>query len=375
MRRFRNARTIASIAFRHDFGQCCIRLRNDIFVMTSGRTAAANGGDRALARGGSWRHSKAMRITIIGAGAIGGWIAGRLALAGHDVIVIARGATAAALGDGIMIVERGVEQIAHPRVQSGAEAIGPQDILIFAVKAPAMAEAAEAVSPLIGPDTVIVPMMNGVPWWFVDGEPLASVDRDGRIAAALPLRQVLGCVVHAACRRTSPARIEVAMLDKLLVGEPGGGLSDRATAFAAILAAAGLAGEAIPEVRRAIWYKLWGNMTTNPISALTLATADRILANGETRAFMLRCMAEAAAIGAVIGCPISESGEDRVAVTATLGAFKTSMLQDVEAGRPIELDALLGAPLEIAARIGVDAPNLAALHGLARLMGESRGLL
>ena len=316
-----------------------------------------------------------MRITIIGAGAIGGWVAGRLAIAGHDVSVIARGATATALGDGIVIVERGVERTARPRIETDAEVIGAQDIVIVAVKAPAMAEAAEAVRRLIGPDTVIVPMMNGVPWWFVDGEPLASVDPDGRIAAALPLRQVLGCVVHAACRRTRPARIEVAMLDRLLVGEPGGGLSDRATAFAALLADAGLAGEAIADVRRAMWYKLWGNMTANPISALTLATADRILANAGTRAFMLACMAEAAEIGAAIGCPISESGEDRLAVTATLGAFKTSMLQDVEAGRAIELDALLAAPLEIAARMGVAAPNLSALHGLARLMGESRGLV
>ena len=165
------------------------------------------------------------------------------------------------------------------------------------------------------------------------------------------------------------------MLDRLLVGEPGGGISDRAIAFATMLAEAGLAGEAIPDIRRAIWYKLWGNMTANPISALTLATADRILASPGTRAFMRACMAEAAEIGAAIGCPINESGEDRLAVTATLGAFKTSMLQDVEAGRAIELDALLAAPLEIAGRVGVPAPNLAALHGLARLMGESRGLL
>lgn len=316
-----------------------------------------------------------MRISIIGAGAIGGWVAGRLTLAGHDVSVLARGATAAALSDGITLVERGAESIAHPRVVTDPESMAPQDIVIIAVKSPALAEAAGTARTMIGPDTLIVPMMNGVPWWFVEGEPLASVDPGARIAGALPMARVLGCVVHAACRRPSPARIEVAMLDRLLIGEPGGGISERATAFSALLCEAGLAGEAIPDIRRATWYKLWGNMTANPISALTLATADRILANGETRAFMLRCMAEAAAIGAAIGCPISESGEDRVAVTATLGAFKTSMLQDVEAGRPIELDALLGAPLEIAARVGVAAPNLAALHGLARLMGESRGLL
>lgn len=316
-----------------------------------------------------------MKITIIGAGAIGGWVAGRLALAGHSVSVVARGATADALADGITIVARGEEVTAHPRIVTDPGAAGAQDLVIIAVKAPALAEAAGAARPLIGPDTLIVPMMNGVPWWFVDGAPLASVDPGGRIAAALPLSQVLGCVVHAACRREEPARIAVAMLDHLAVGEPSGGMSERAAAVATMLDQAGLAGRAIPDVRRATWYKLWGNMTTNPISALTLATADRILANAEVRNFMLACMAEAAAIGAAIGCPITESGEDRMKVTATLGAFKTSMLQDVEAGRPLELDALLAAPLEIAGRVGVPAPNLSALHWLARLMGESRGLL
>jgi len=314
-------------------------------------------------------------IGVIGAGAIGGWVAGRLALAGNRVSVLARGATADALRGGTTIVEHGEEQVAQLNIATDAASIGPQDVVIIAVKAPALAEAAQAARAMTGPNTLIVPMMNGVPWWFMEGAPLDSVDPTGRIAAALPLGQVLGCVVHAACRRTGPARIEVVMLDNLLIGEPGGGPSDRATAFAAMLAAAGLAGQAIPDIRRAIWYKLWGNMTANPISALTLATADRILANTETRAFMLDCMAEAAAIGTAIGCPISESGEDRLVVTATLGAFKTSMLQDVEAGRPIELDALLAAPLEIAARVGVPAPNLSALHGLARIMGESRGLV
>ena len=316
-----------------------------------------------------------MKITIIGAGAIGGWVAGRLSQAGHDVSVLARSATAEALAAGITLVERGDEQVAHPRIATDAESLGPQDLLLIAVKAPALAEAVRATRPLIGPNTLIVPMMNGVPWWFVDGEPLVSVDPHARIAAALPIDQVLGCVVHAACRRPSLARIEVAMLDSVLVGEPNGGMSERAVAIGDLFRDAGLAGEAVPDIRRAIWYKLWGNMTTNPISALTLATADRILANAETRDFMLRCMAEAAAIGAAIGCPISESGEDRLMITATLGAFKTSMLQDIESSRPIEVDALLGAPLEIAARVGVPAPNLAALHGLARLMGESRGLL
>lgn len=349
------------------FGQRRQRLRNDILQLTNRQTGAANGGDCG--------HRSAMKITIIGAGAIGGWVGGRLAQAGHDVSMVARGATAAALADGIAIVEGGVETKGRPRIVTDCRTLGPQDVVVFAVKAPALAEAAELARPVIEPGTIIVPMMNGVPWWFVDGAPLESVDPGARIAAALPMDQLLGCVVHAACRREASGRIVVAMLDHYLVGEPGGGLSARAEMVAAMLARAGLAGEAIPDIRRAIWYKLWGNMTANPISALTLATADRILANQQVRGFMLACMAEAAAIGAAVGCPIEESGEDRMKVTATLGAFKTSMLQDVEAGRPIELDALLAAPLEIAERVGVAAPNLAALHGLTRLMGESRGLL
>ncbi|MEO6580074.1 MAG: 2-dehydropantoate 2-reductase [Sphingomicrobium sp.] len=316
-----------------------------------------------------------MRITIIGAGAIGGWVAARLALAGHDVSAVARPATAPSLENGVTIVEGGNDQRACPRIVSDAGELGLQDLVVVAVKGPALADAAEAVAPLLGPATVILPMMNGVPWWFMGGESLTAIDPGERIAAALPMDRVLGCVVHAACRRTAPGRIEVAMLDRLLVGEPQGGLSERASTIAHLLREAGLAGEAIADVRRAIWYKLWGNMTTNPISALTLATADRILADEATRAFMLRCMGEAAAIGTAVGCPISESGEDRINVTATLGAFKTSMLQDVEAARRIEVEALLGAPLEIAARVGVSAPNLATLYGLTRLMGESRGLL
>lgn len=316
-----------------------------------------------------------MRIAIIGAGAIGGWVGGRLALAGHEVTMVVRPAGAAALAKGITIAEHGTEATAHPRIVSVPVAAGRQDVIIIAVKGPALAAAAAAALPLIGPETIIVPMMNGVPWWFVDGEPLASVDPGGRIAAMLPVGQLLGCVIHAACRRDGPGRIKVAMLDHYLIGEPAGGISDRATAFAAMLADAGLAGRADADIRRAIWYKLWGNMTTNPISALTLATADHILANDQVRAFMLDCMAEAAAIGAAVGCPIRESGRQRLQVTATLGAFKTSMLQDVESGRMIELDALLAAPLEIAARVGVAAPKLSALHGLTRLMAESRGLL
>ena len=226
---------------------------------------------------------------------------------------------------------------------------------------------------MIGPDTWIVPMLNGVPWWFVDGEPLHAVDPGGRIAAALPLSQVIGCVVHAACRRLSPNHIAVQHADKLILGEPGGGLSERAAGLAALFGGAAIRTEPSGNVRRAIWYKLWGNMTINPISALTRATADRILASEALKPFILAAMAEAAAVGAAIDCPIAESGEDRMAVTARLGAFKTSMLQDVEAGRRLEFEALLGAPREIGRRVGVATPHIDALYALTKLLDESQG--
>ena len=316
-----------------------------------------------------------MKIGIIGAGAIGGWIAARLALAGHPVSVLARGKTLAALEAGLSIMEGGTGDLAKVHASGDPAKFGIQDILVIAVKAPALADAAHSAQAMIGPDTLVVPMLNGVPWWFLDGEPLHSVDPGGRIAAALPQSQILGCVVHAACRRTAPNAVEVAHADKLIIGEPNGEQSERLARLFALLDGAGLRPDATNNVRRAIWYKLWGNMTMNPVSALTLATADRILGDEQLKPFILACMAEAAGIGAAIGCPISESGEDRMAVTARLGAFKTSMLQDVEAGRTIELEALVGAPREIGRRVGVPTPNIDTLYALTRLMAESRGLL
>ncbi len=217
-------------------------------------------------------------------------------------------------------------------------------------------------------------MLNGVPWWFVEGMQLRSVDPDGSVAAALPFDRIVGCVVHASCSR-SDRTVIVKHADKLIIGEPvGGETSARVARLFGVLDAAGLRPDLTGNVRRAIWYKLWGNATINPFSALTRASCDRILADRECRAWMLEGMAELAAIGAAVGCPISESGEDRMAVTARLGAFKTSMLQDVEAGRPIELEALLGAPREIARARAIETPALDRLYGVTKLMAESLGL-
>ncbi len=313
-----------------------------------------------------------MKIGIIGAGAIGGWVAARLAGAGEEVSILARGATAQALRHGLELVEDGAATKVRPNVATNAGGLGQQGLLIVAVKAPGLAEAARAAAPMVGPDTIILPMLNGVPWWYSD-QPLRSVDADGAITAALPASQVVGCVVHAACRRDGPARVVVAKADKLIVGDPEGGAGERIGRLCGLFEGAGIPCQASTDIRRDIWYKLWGNATLNPLSALTLATADRL--HAELRPLQLAGMAELAALGAVIGCPIEESGEDRMAVTARLGPFKTSMLQDVEAGRPIELEAMLGAPIELARRAGVPVPTLETLYAMTRLMAESRGLL
>jgi 2-dehydropantoate 2-reductase len=265
--------------------------------------------------------------------------------------------------------------VARLRASAEASELGPQDLLVIAVKAPALAAAAQSALAMIGRETLILPMLNGVPWWFPAGEPLRSIDPDGAIAGALPLEQVIGCVVHASIRRAAANHVIVNHADKLILGECEGGPGERVQALAALLETAGIRTEVSANVRRAIWYKLWGNATINPLSALTRATADKLLAEPDLRAFMLAAMAELAAVGAAIGCPIEEGGEDRMAVTARLGAFKTSMLQDVEAGRPIELEALLGAPREIARRVRMATPNLDLLYAQTRLLGESLGLL
>jgi 2-dehydropantoate 2-reductase len=315
------------------------------------------------------------RVAVVGAGAIGGWLAAKLALAGESVSMLARGRTLEALQhEGLRLGDDDGVRTVEIAASDDANGLGVQEMLIIAVKAPSLAKAAEAARPLIGPATLIVPMLNGVPWWFTP-EPLKSVDPGGRIAAALPAEQVVGCVVHAACSRPALNHVVVKHSDKLILGESAGGSSARIERLATLFEHAGIRIERSNNVRRAIWYKLWGNATINPLSALTRSTADRLLAEPALRGWMLEAMAELAAVGAVIGCPIVESGEDRMALTARLGAFKTSMLQDVEARRPIELEALLGAPREIASRIGIPTPQLDLLYAQTRLMAESLELL
>jgi 2-dehydropantoate 2-reductase len=219
--------------------------------------------------------------------------------------------------------------------------------------------------------------MNGVPWWFLadrDPEPLRSVDPDGVIASQIPQSRVVGCVVHVSCMAPAPGEIHHKNGNELILGEPAGGPSERLLKIAQALRDGGIVIKESQNIQYDIWYKLWGNMTMNPISALAGVTCDRILDDPLARGFVLSVMEEAKRVGEKIGCPITQTGEDRNQITRKLGAFKTSMLQDVEAGRVVELDALVAAPREIAARVGVETPNMDALFGLARLFFRERGL-
>jgi 2-dehydropantoate 2-reductase len=317
-----------------------------------------------------------MRACIVGAGAIGGWIAAELAISGADVSLVARGETLRSIDtEGLRLWQDGSTHCVAVAATDEPEKLGVQDVLVIAVKAPALPKVAPALEPLIGPETLIVPMLNGVPWWFLPGERLRSVDPHGRIAGSLPFDRVVGCVVHASCRRAAPNLVEVVHSEKLIMGEPEGGTSERIERLSSLFGNTGIRTEASDNIRRAIWYKLWGNATINPLSALTRSTADLLLKDEAIRAMMAEAMDELAAVGAAIGCPIEESAEDRMAVTERLGAFKSSMLQDVEAGRPIELEALVGAPIEIARSAGVPTPQLDRIYATTRLMGANLGLL
>jgi 2-dehydropantoate 2-reductase len=323
-----------------------------------------------------------VKVCIYGAGAIGGLIGARLALAGHDAVcTVARGATLEALRrHGWRLAEAGnLRQVAAQASEDPAM-LGVQDLVVVAVKGPALPAVARSLAPLLGPGTMVLPAMNGVPWWFAQavpvlgGQALASVDPGGGIAAAIPLASVIGCVVHASAATPEPGLVEHRAGLGLIVGEPQGGESPRVERLAGLLRVAGFELTVSADVKRDIWYKLWGNLTMNPVAAITGATVDRVLDDELVRGFCSAVMREAAAVGAGIGCEMGQSPDDRHAITRKLGRFKPSMLQDVESGRPIELDAIVTVVREIAQRLRVETPNLDALLGLTRLFARERGL-
>lgn len=323
-----------------------------------------------------------MRIAIVGAGAIGAWLGVHLANAGAEISVLARDQTLAAIRQkGLRLITDGATQTVTVKASDRAADLGVQDLVVLAVKGQALPNVAPGMSALLGPATTVLPAMNGVPWWFFHGLPgsmlgtsLESVDPAGVVSKSLPPAQVLGCVVHASCAMAEPGCAIHKSGNGLIVGEPVGGTSARLETVVDVLRRAGFDVTASPRIQRDIWYKLWGNMTINPISAITGATSDLILDDPLVSDFILRVMAEAAELGAKIGCSIAESGEARMQVTRKLGSFKTSMLQDAEAGRALEMDALLGAPREIARKLDMTTPNMDALHGLTRLFASAHGL-
>jgi 2-dehydropantoate 2-reductase len=316
-----------------------------------------------------------VRICVFGAGAIGGYIGGRLAASGVPTSAVARGATLAALSaHGWRIGADGGRTSAPVHAVSDPGELGEQDLVIVAVKAQALPAAAASISSLLGPGTIVLTAMNGIPWWFFEGFGgpcaglgLQSVDPGGRIAAAVPVRHVLGGVVHMSCSVPEPGLVRYHGGTGLIVGEPDHADSDRVRSVVGLLRAAGVETAASTRIHTDVWYKLWGNLTINPVSALTGATADLILNDDLVLAFCHAAMREAQRIGERIGCPIDQTPEERSQITRKLGAFKSSMLQDAEAGRPLELDALVGAVREIGVAVGEPTPAVDALLGLTRL--------
>ena len=247
-----------------------------------------------------------------------------------------------------------------------------------------MADVAKGIAPLLGPTTMVMTAMNGVPWWFfqgfggkLQGTTLSTIDPEGHIAKAIPAHHVVGCVVHASCSLDAPGVVRHHFGQGLILGEPAdqhGQVSARVQQLVADLSAAGFNASASAQIQKDVWYKLWGNMTVNPISAITGATTDLILKDDLVRDFVSKVMLEAKAIGEKIGIPIAQTPEDRHAVTLKLGAFKTSMLQDVEAGKTVELDALVSGVRELGQLTQVSTPYTDALLGLSRLHASVRGL-
>ncbi len=324
-----------------------------------------------------------LKIGIYGAGAIGGWLGARVGALGHEMSVVARGANLAALqAKGLRLLQNTGQEIQVPVKASDKPAdFGAQDLIIVSVKAQSMPDVARAIGPMIGPKTLVFTAMNGVPWWFLNGfggafanRQLPSIDPGSVIANAIPAEQVVGCVVHATCSTPEPGLVKHQFGNKLIIGEPSGGNSARLQILHDVFTQAGYETVTSTEIQKDVWFKLWGNMTVNPISGMTGATTDKILDDDLVRAFISSIMLEAKEIGNRLGIVIDQEPEDRHLVTRKLGAFKPSMLQDVEAGKSIELDALVTVVTELGKMTGIETPNTNILLGLSRLHARTHGL-
>jgi 2-dehydropantoate 2-reductase len=322
------------------------------------------------------------RICVVGAGAIGGFLAAGLARAGHDVSILARGGTLDALRRHGIRFESAAERYSVPvRASDRAEDLGRQQLVFIGVKAPALPAAARLLPPLLEKETIVVPAQNGLPWWFflaatgrLAGQRLRSVDSDGAIERAIPISHVVGAVVFASCSCPDPGLVRHAAGTRLIFGEPGGGDSPRVNQLVGLLNDAGFAAEASENVRREIWLKLLGNACWNPVSLLTGASTDRLIDDEALRRLFTGMMEEMIALARTLGIETDLRPADRIAVTRKLGSVKTSMLQDVEAGRTVEIDAILGALVETAEAAGFPDRFLGTVYALARMRARVLGL-
>jgi 2-dehydropantoate 2-reductase len=325
-----------------------------------------------------------MRICVFGAGAIGGLMAAKLAAAqAAEVTIIARGPHLAAMQErGLKLISEGGETIVHPRCVATPEEAGPQDAVIVTLKAVGLPSAAPQIAKLLGPETSIVSAVNGIPWWYFhriggahEGRRVESVDPGGVVSAHLPPERAIGCIVYPAAEVPEPGVVEHAYGDRFTLGEPSGERTPRVEALSKALMAAGFKAPVRPRIRDEIWVKLWGNLAFNPISALTLNTLDQLIADPGQREVARTMMLEAQAIAESLGVRFAIDVDKRIAGAAEVGAHRTSMLQDLERGRPMEIEALLGVVVEFAELTGLPAPTCRTVLALLRARARAAGLL
>jgi len=318
---------------------------------------------------------------VFGAGAIGGFLAARLEAAGTPVSVVARGPHLAAMqADGLVLDSGGERTTTRPRAVSDPAAIGPQDYVFLTLKAHSLEPALPQLRLLIGPDTTVVAAVNGIPWWYCHGLPepfggrrVQSVDPHGALWEALPPSQTLGCIIYPAAEIAAPGVISHTYGDRFSLGEPDGSRSGRAEALSRLMIDAGLKAPVRPRLRDELWVKLWGNMAFNPLSALTTATLDVITGEPGIRGVARAMMLEGQAVGEALGVRFAIDVDKRIAGGAEVGRHKTSMLQDLELGRPLEIEAILGAVVEMAGWVDVPMPISTAVLELTRTRAAMRG--
>ena len=324
-----------------------------------------------------------MRICVFGAGAIGGYLAGKLALAGHEVCAIARGAHLAAIRtDGLRLIEDGQTRTVRLSASDDPTAFGPQDVVICALKAQQAHANAGKFAPLLGPQTAVLTAMNGIPWWYfykaggpLDGHHLESVDPSAAQWTAIGPERALGCVVDPACEVVAPGVIEHHLYKRFTIGEPDGTHSDRVRALRDALVSAGFDAPIRDAIRWNVWLKLWGNVCFNPISVLALATLDRITSEPKLHALCRTMMVEAQSVAVALGVAIPDEMMDRrLNAAGSVTGHKMSMLQDLERGRSLEIDALITAVQELGRLVGVATPTIDVVLALVQERGRQAGL-